>query len=80
MWKHLQQRSFHLTEEEYDLQLAAVAEYISHWGCADVVRAGIAAAKFAPGHTLGGGAKAVVIPLGVDVGAGAARSGEWNTF
>jgi hypothetical protein len=80
MWKHLQQRSFHLTEDEYDLQLAAVAEYLTLWNVADVVRAGIAAAKHAPGLTIGGGAKAFMIPLGVDVGAGAARSGEWNTF
>jgi hypothetical protein len=80
MWKHLQQRSFHLTEDEYDLQLAAVAEYLSMWQVADVVREGIAAAKFAPGMTIGGGARAFMIPLGVDVGAGAARSGEWNTF
>lgn len=52
-WKFLGQRSFPLTEEEYQLQLDAVAEYLTMWGVAEVVRAGIASAKYAPGHTIG---------------------------
>lgn len=78
-WKFLGQRSFPLTEEEYQLQLDAVAEYLTMWGVADVVREGIAAAKWAPGHTIGGGARAYSIPLGVDVG-GEGRANEWNSF
>lgn len=31
MWKFLEQKSFPLTEEEYDMQLQAVAEYITMW-------------------------------------------------
>lgn len=49
------------------------------WGAAPTVRAAIAAAKFAPGHTIGGGAKAFQIPLDVDV-SGVGRSDEWNSF
>lgn len=79
MWKHLEQKSFHLTEEEYDLQLQAVAEYLTMWGVAETVRAGINAAKYSPGYTTGSGAKAFSIPLAVEVGTGA-RSNEWNTF
>ena len=52
-WKFLGQKSFPLTEEEYDLQLDAVAEYLTLWGVADAVRAGITAAKWAPGMTIG---------------------------
>lgn len=78
-WKFLGQRSFPLTEEEYQLQLDAVAEYLTLWNVADVVRAGISAAKWAPGHTIGGGARAYSIPLGVDVG-GDGRADEWNSF
>lgn len=58
---------------------AAVAEYLSMWGVADVVRAGIRGANSrGPGYTGGGSARAISIPLGVDVDG--ARSGEWNTF
>ncbi|GAB4816538.1 hypothetical protein N2152v2_003584 [Parachlorella kessleri] len=79
MWKHLEQQSFPLTEEEYDMQLQAVAEYLSMWGVADTVRTGIkGASKRGPGYTGGGSAKAVSIPLDVDVDG--ARSGEWNSF
>ncbi|KAG7672563.1 hypothetical protein Ndes2526B_g08915 [Nannochloris sp. 'desiccata'] len=78
-WKFLGQRSFPLTEEEYQLQLDAVAEYLTMWGVADIVREGIKAAKYAPGHTIGGGARAFSIPLGVDVGENG-RSNEWNSF
>jgi len=41
MWKFAEQASFHLTREEYDAQLDAVADYLNGWGVADVVRAGI---------------------------------------
>ena len=77
MWKCLEQRSFHLTPEQYQEQLDAVAELITQWGVASTVRSAIAAAKYAPGHTIGGGAKAFQIPLGVEVG-GAGRSEEWS--
>lgn len=79
MWKHLEQKSFHLTESEYDMQLEAVASFINMWNAADTVRNGIKSATRAPGYIVGGGAKAVSIPLGVDVG-GAGRSAEWNSF
>jgi len=79
MWKFLEQKSFHLTESEYDLQLQAVAEYLNMWGVADTVRAGIKAAKHAPGYVTGGNARAYSISLGVEVG-GAGRSDEWNSF
>ena len=78
-WKFLGQKSFPLTEEEYQMQLDAVAEYLTMWGVADIVRSGISGAKWAPGHTIGGGARAFSIPLGVDVGE-AGRSNEWNSF
>lgn len=52
-WKFLGQKSFPLTEEEYNLQLDAVAEYLTLWGVADTVRAGIISAKWAPGMTIG---------------------------
>jgi hypothetical protein len=79
MWKHLEQKSFHLTESEYDMQLEAVASFINLWNAADTVRSGIRSATRAPGYVAGGGARAVSIPLGVDVG-GAGRSDEWNSF
>ena len=65
MWKHLEQKSFPLTEEEYQEQLNAVAELCAEWGVSDVVRNGIRAANDkGPGLTQGGGARAVQIPLG----------------
>ena len=78
-WKFLGQKSFPLTDEEYQLQLDAVAEYLTMWGVTEIVRSGIGAAKWSPGHTIGGGARAYSIPLGVDVGKGG-RSNEWNSF
>ena len=57
---------------------AAVAEYLSMWGVADVVREGLKSTNRTPGFTFGGSARAVSIPLGVDVDG--ARSGEWNSF
>lgn len=79
MWKYLEQQSFPLSDEQYQMQLDAVAEYLTMWGVADTVRAGIkAASDRGPGYTGGGNAKAISIPLGVDVDGG--RSGEWNSF
>lgn len=78
MWKFLEQKSFMMSEEEYDLQCEAVADYINLWGVADIVRQGINSAKYAPGYMTGGNAKAYSIPLGVEISAG--RSNEWNSF
>lgn len=36
MWKFLEQQSFHMTREEYDAQMAAVADVVSEWGAADM--------------------------------------------
>jgi len=36
MWKFLEQQSFHLSREEYDEQMAAVADIVSEWGAADM--------------------------------------------
>ena len=68
MWKFLEQKSFPLSEDEYDEQIAAVAELITEWGQAEYVRAEIAKTNKRPviGHTVGGGAKCVSIPLEVD--------------
>ena len=64
MWKHLYQRSFHMSEAQYMEQLDAVAELCSLWGCADEVREGIRDCKKRPVlDTVG--AKAVQIPLQV---------------
>ncbi|CAG9461965.1 unnamed protein product [Pedinophyceae sp. YPF-701] len=71
MWKFLEQQSFPLTPEEYEEQLDAVSAYLNHWGCADLVRREIMAAKKHPGYNVGGGASAVSIRLeGVTVGMG----------
>lgn len=60
MWKHLEQRSFPLTEEQYQEQLDAVAEMVALWGVSDTVRAGIAGGRArGPGFTAGGSARAV---------------------
>lgn len=79
MWRFLGQRSFHLTEEMYDEQLDAVAEYITHWGIADRLQEMLLTTRQRPGFTGGGGAKAVSIPL--NISSGDARGQEWlNTF
>ena len=78
LWKHLEQASFPLTEEEYMEVLDAVAAYISEWGVGDEVRRGIQAASTrGPGITGGRAAKSIMISLGVEVGD-SARSGEWS--
>ncbi|KAI8471569.1 MAG: hypothetical protein J3K34DRAFT_416563 [Monoraphidium minutum] len=77
MWKFLEQQSFHLTREEYDAQMAAVADLVSEWGAADIVRRAIAADKSrGPGYTAGGSARAVSIYLPVETGG--ARGSEWR--
>lgn len=59
-------------------QLDAVAYYLTEWGTCDVVRHGIRTAhKRGPGFTQGGGAKAISVPLDVQIGSGS-RSGEWD--
>ena len=64
MWKHMYQRSFHMSEAQYMEQLDAVAELCSLWGCADEVWEGIRDCKKRPVlDTVG--AKAVQIPLQV---------------
>lgn len=74
MWKFVEQQSFPLTEDEYMAQLDAVAEFLTQWGVADTVRQGIAAASArGPGYNMGSGAKAVQIPLNVNL-----SSGEWQ--
>lgn len=75
MWKCLEQRSFHLTEEMYLEQLDAVAEFLNIWGVADKVRNYVRTTKQRPGYTGGGGAKAVSVPL--DIGRGERRGQEW---
>jgi hypothetical protein len=65
MWKHLEQQSFPLTEEEYQEQLDAVAELCSVWGVSEVVRSGIQTARArGPGISVGGAARAIQITLG----------------
>lgn len=60
MWKFLEQASFHLTEQQYEAQLDAVAEYLTMWRAGETARAGIrTAAVKGPGYTGGGGARAV---------------------
>ncbi|XRB24926.1 DUF3067 domain-containing protein [Pseudoscourfieldia marina] len=69
MWKFLEQKSFPLTEDQYDEQLAAVADLVTEWGCAEHLREEIAKTNKRPviGHTVGGGAKCVSIPLPIEV-------------
>ncbi|CAL8460829.1 g360 [Coccomyxa elongata] len=79
MWKFLEQRSFHMNELEYQAQLDAVAEYLTLWRVGPTVRAAIRSAPpRGPGYTGGGGARAVSIPLDVELDG--ARSGEWDSF
>lgn len=49
-----------MSEQEYQAQLDAVAEYLTLWRVAPTVRAGIRSATArGPGYTGGGGARAV---------------------
>ena len=77
MWRFLEQASFPLTEAEYEEQLDAVAHYLNLWAVQETVRAGIRTATKPPGYTGGGNARAISIPLGVDV-AGQGRAEEWT--
>lgn len=79
MWKYLGQKSFRVTEDEYDQQMEAIAEYLTMWGAAETVRSGIQAANWAPGYTIGGGARAYSIPLGVDLNE-TGRGQEWQSM
>jgi Domain of unknown function (DUF3067) len=63
MWAHLEQKSFPMTEEEYQMQLDAVAGLCAEWGMSDVVRNGIKSAKRHPGNPNGGGPRPVQIVL-----------------
>ena len=64
MWKFLEQRSFHMNENEYQAQLDAVAEYLTLWRVGPTVRAAIRSAPpRGPGYTGGGGARAVRAPF-----------------
>lgn len=74
MWASLEQRSYGMGEDEHQLQLDAVAACVSDWRVAARVRAGVRAARYRPGFTVGGGARAVSIPLGVEVGKGGRAS------
>eukprot|EP00899_Mesostigma_viride_P028630 jgi/Mesvir1/8952/Mv20919-RA.1 len=56
MWKFLEQKSFHLTEEGYNGQLDAVADLVTEWGLADMVRQSLKACKKNPVISQGGGA------------------------
>ena len=77
MWRFLEQQSFPLTEEEYMMQLDAVAEYITEWGVVETVRNGIASARDrGPGYTGGTSARCVSIPLNVDLSG--SRREEWE--
>jgi Domain of unknown function (DUF3067) len=76
MWKHLEQQSFPLTDNEYQAQLDAIAELVNVWGVSDVVRSGIVTARpRGPGEGVGGAARAVQIDLGpgLDMLGGSAR-------
>jgi Domain of unknown function (DUF3067) len=76
MWKFLEQQSFPLTDSEYQAQLDAIADLVTIWGVADVVRAGIQSASArGPGISVGGAAKAIQISLGpgFDMMGGSAR-------
>lgn len=76
-WRFLEQASFNMSPAEYELQMDAVADVVTEYGAAEVVRAGIESAPRSPGYTQGGGARAVSIPLDVVTGTGG-RSDEWN--
>jgi hypothetical protein len=64
MWKYLGQKSFPLTEEQYNEQLQAVAELVTEWGVVQQVREGIKSHKKAPGISTVG-ARAVEVKLNV---------------
>jgi len=68
LWKHLEQASYPLSAQDHADTYDAVASYLSDWGAGGTVRAGIAAAsRRGPGFTGGGAARAISIPLDVDL-------------
>lgn len=68
MWAHLEQKSFPMTDEEYQMQMDAVAELCAVWGMSDVVRQGIRAATRHPGSPAGGGPRPIQIVLAPGLG------------
>lgn len=68
LWKHLEQQSYPLSAQEHADTYDAVASYLTDWGAGGAVRAGIAgASRRGPGFTGGGAARAISIPLDVDL-------------
>jgi len=66
MWKHVGQKSFPMTEQQYVEQLSAVAELLTEWGAQDVVRQKLPqSTKFPKMDTTG--ANAVMIPLDIEL-------------
>ena len=77
MWKHLGQRSFPLSEAQYNDQLQAVAELVTEWGCAEQVREEIPKTPKSPVLDTTG-ASAVMFPLNVQLDPSmGGRSDEW---
>lgn len=76
LWKHAEQASYPLSEADHAATYDAVASYLSDWGAAGTVRSGIArATRRGPGYTGGGAARAISIPLDVDLSS--ARGAEF---
>jgi hypothetical protein len=76
LWKHLEQASYPQSEEDHAATYDAVASFLTEWGAGGAVRAAIAAGpRRGPGYTGGGAARAISIPLDVDLSS--ARPGEF---
>jgi hypothetical protein len=66
MWRYLEQKSFHLTKEEYDDQLEAIASLLSDWQVVDQATQGLAeSSDRGPGITGGRAAKSIMVRLDV---------------
>mmetsp|Transcript_6857 Transcript_6857/g.11767 ORF Transcript_6857/g.11767 Transcript_6857/m.11767 type:complete len:128 (-) Transcript_6857:281-664(-) len=61
MWRYLEQQSFPLSQEEYFMNLQAIAELIVQWGAVDFFRSYVTATKEKP--RVG---KTVAIPMPLD--------------